>query len=186
MRVFLLDTMAFISVRGKWVMAVLLLLLALLPLSGDRFFIYLITQTMILCIFALACDIVFGYTGILSLGHSVFFGVPPYIIGVIACTKLNIKDPFVLVGAAVAAGLILGAVMGFFATFTRGIYLALVTFSFAQIFTLLILSDPGGFTLGENGIVGLRPHTFTLGRGEVDLFRGTGLYYLVLFFFIVS
>ncbi|MEW5723697.1 MAG: branched-chain amino acid ABC transporter permease, partial [Thermodesulfobacteriota bacterium] len=148
--------------------------------------VYLISKALILCIFALAYDLTFGYTGLLSLGHSVFFGASAYVVGIVACTQFEIKNPLVLFGAAMFSGAVFGLVIGFFATFTRGIYLALVTFAFAQIFTLIIMTDPGGVTLGENGIVGLRPPALDLGGLRVDLFRGTGLYYLVLGLFIAS
>ena len=76
--------------------------------------------------------------------------------------------------------------MGYFCTYVKGIYIVIVTFAFAQIFSLIVMADPGGITDGENGIIGVRPGSISLGGLEVDLFKGIGLYYLSLMIFIGS
>ena len=69
---------------------------------------------------------------------------------IISRTVFHITNPVVLFGVAIVTGVILGIIIGFFCSFSRGIYLALITFAFAQIFELLVLSDPSGITYGEN------------------------------------
>ncbi|MGP1679771.1 MAG: branched-chain amino acid ABC transporter permease, partial [Burkholderiales bacterium] len=69
-------------------------------------------------------------------------------------------------------------------TFSRGIYLAIVTFAVAQIVALVILSDPWGITLGDNGIVGVRPPAVTVAGLQMNLFSDSGLYYLTLAFLV--
>ena len=56
-------------------MAVLLIAFLALPLVLDDFWIYA-TRVLILCLFALSFDLVWGYAGIMSFGQAVFFGSP--------------------------------------------------------------------------------------------------------------
>ena len=157
-----------------------LLLLAALPMVSGPYFVYLVTLSLIFSIFAFGYDVLFGHTGIVSFGHSIFYGMAAYAVGMVSNTVLHFTHPLILTGTALATGIVLGALVGWICTYSRGIYLAIVTFALAQIFELLVLSDPGGITLGENSITAVRPPPFTIGDLSVNLFAGTGLYYLSL------
>lgn len=165
-------------------LAILALLLAL-PFVGGPYLVYLVTLALTFSIFALGYDVLFGHTGIVSFGHSVFYGMPAYAIGMLAHTVLDIKNPIVLIGAALLTGILLGAAIGWMCSYSRGIYLAIVTFALAQIFELFIFSDPGGITHGENSINGIRPPPLTIGEDSFNLFSGIGLYYLTLAFLLL-
>ena len=154
----------------------LLILLIFVPFWGGHFIVYLITYALIYGIFALAYDLVFGYTGMISLGHGIFFGCAAYLTAILVKVS-GVTDPFIIFGGAIALGAVLGLFIGYFSTFVRGIYVVLITFVFAELFFLLNLANPGGLTWGESGITGFRPS---------PLFGGTGLYYLTLGIFIVS
>lgn len=175
-----------LSPQFRIIIGVVLLALVLLPLLDQPYLIYLITLSLIFGIFALGYDLLYGFTGLVSFGHSVFYGMPAYVMGMVAVTVLKISNPLMVVGAAMLAGLVLGVLIGFVCTFARGIYMALVTFAIAQIFWLLVLSDPWGITLGENGIMGVRSPPLSLGGVTVDLFSGVGLFYLVLAILLLS
>jgi branched-chain amino acid transport system permease protein len=146
----------------------------------------LLTLALTFGIFALAYDILLGHTGIVSFGHSIFYGMPAYVIGMMGSSVLHITNPFVLLSAALVTGVLLGAAVGWICTYSRGIYLAIVTFAVAQIVALIILSDPGGLTFGENGIVGVRPPAVTFAGLQLNLFSGVGLYYLTLAFLVAA
>ena len=170
----------------KMVMTLIaVVLLVTLPAYCGPYLSYLVTLALIFGIFALAYDLLFGHTGIVSFGHSIFYGMPAYAIGMVTSTVFDNKDPFLVLSVALITGLCLGTVVGWICSFSRGIYLAIVTFALAQIFELLILSDPGGVTLGENSITGVRPPAFVFADVSVNLFSGTGLYYLTLAFFLL-
>jgi len=162
------------------------LLFVCIPLFSGSFIIYLVTYCLIFGIFALAYDLFYGYAGLVSFGHSMFFGMTAYSVGALSTTLFHVTNPLLLLGAALAIGALLGLLVGFFCTYTRGIYVALVTFAFAQISWLVVMVDPGGVTWGENGIVGVRPGPFQMGGLTLNLFSGTGLYYLALAFFVIS
>jgi branched-chain amino acid transport system permease protein len=161
-----------------------LVLLMALPGFTGPYLVHLLTLALTFGIFALAYDILLGHTGIVSFGHSIFYGMPAYVIGMMGSSVLHITNPFVLLSAALVTGVLLGAAVGWICTYSRGIYLAIVTFAVAQIVALIILSDPGGLTFGENGIVGVRPLAVTFAGLQLNLFSGVGLYYLTLAFLV--
>lgn len=154
-------------------------LMLILPRFSSSYLVHLLTLALTFSIFALAYDLTLGHTGLISFGHVIFYGIPAYMIGMMGHT-LHITNPILLLSAALASGILLGAAVGWVCSFSRGIYLAIVTFALAHIVELIILSDPSGVTFGENGIVGVRPPAFKISALQIDLFSGVGLYYLTL------
>ena len=73
---------------------------------------------------------------------------------------------------AIAVGAMLGLLIGFFCTFTKGIYTALVSFAFAHVFWLFVMANPMGVTRGESGITGVRPSPIYAGNYEVNFLKG--------------
>ena len=161
----------------------LALFLALPGIAGP-YLVHLLTLALTFSIFALAYDILLGHTGIVSFGHSIFYGVPAYAIGIMGASALHITNPIVLLSVAICSGIVLGAAVGWICSFSRGIYLAIVTFAIAQIVALIVLSDPGGLTSGENGMVGVRPPGVTIPGLQANLYSGVGLYYMTLAFLV--
>lgn len=162
-----------------------LALFLILPGFTGPYLVHLLTLALTFSIFALAYDILLGHTGIVSFGHSIFYGMPAYVIGMMGTSVLHITNPVILLSAAIITGILLGAAVGWICTFSRGIYLAIVTFAVAQIVALVILTDPGGLTLGENGMVGMRPPPVTVAGFQLNAFSGVGLYYVTLAFLVV-
>ena len=56
----------------------IVVILALIPLTGSTYLAYLIGLIIILAIFAMGFNILFGYTGLLSFGHAAYFGAGTY------------------------------------------------------------------------------------------------------------
>src|SRR5262249_50590527 len=83
-------------------------------------------RILVYILYALSLDLILGYAGIITLGHSAFFGVGAYAAGILGA-KLNIADPLLqLVAAALAAGL-LGVATGAVILRTRGLTLLMLT-----------------------------------------------------------
>src|ERR1039458_1096797 len=73
-----------------------LVLLMALPGFTGPYLVHLLTLALTFGIFALAYDILLGHTGIVSFGHSIFYGMPAYVIGMMGSSVLHITNPFVL------------------------------------------------------------------------------------------
>ncbi|MGH3436797.1 MAG: branched-chain amino acid ABC transporter permease [Sciscionella sp.] len=102
---------------------------------------------------AVSYDLLFGRTGLMSFGHALYVAIGAYGAD-LAMSRLGLG----LVAAsvlAVVAGTTVAAVLGAVSLRTRalgGIGFAMVTLAFAQAGSVLVSSDPGGITGGEEGL----------------------------------
>ena len=108
---------------------------------------YLALEIMIWMLFALGYNLLLGYTGLPSFGHGAFFGIGAYAFGLLQ-QRLWANLWFDLVGAMVVAAL-LGAAVALFISHRRGIYYALLTIAFGQVFWFLSIKWHG-LTGGED------------------------------------
>jgi branched-chain amino acid transport system permease protein len=137
------------------VMALLIVAPLVLPEYWRRF----LTEILIWGLLAMSSDILIGYTGMVSFGHSAFFGLGMY--GA-AAALLIVSPPnlwfAILFGLGGAAGAAL--FVAYFSTRLRDIYFAITTLIFSQIFYVIIFTWTE-VTGGENGLIFSRPH-FTI------------------------
>jgi branched-chain amino acid transport system permease protein len=134
---------------------VIMVLLAVAPLVLPEFWRRFLTEVLIWGLLAMSSDLLIGYTGMISFGHSVFFGLGMY--GA-AAALLSVKPPnlwlallFGLGGAALVA-----VFVAYFATRLRDIYFAITTLVFSQIFYVIIFTWTE-VTGGENGLTFSQP-----------------------------
>ncbi len=133
------------------VVGVVVLALFLLPLLAGRYPLYLAIQILILSVFSLGFNLLFGYTGLLSFGQAGFFAVGAY-----GCAKILLAVPNLLlglaggVGAAGAAALLLGILS---VRHTR-IYFSMLTLAFGMMI-YSIAWKWRDFTGGDDGLVGI-------------------------------
>ena len=83
-------------------------------------------------LFALSLDLILGYAGIITLGHSAFFGLGAYVCGILAA-KLGVTDPLLLLAAAAVAGGVLGIVTGAVILRTHGLTQLMLTLAIAAV-----------------------------------------------------
>ena len=99
---------------------------------------------------ALTYDLLFGFTGLLSFGHALYFALGVYLT-TIALTKWEwglATTVLVVVGAGIIVPLALGAI----SLRVGGIAFAMVTLAFAQAGQVLVQKNPDGLTGGEEGL----------------------------------
>ncbi|KQW21431.1 ABC transporter permease [Afipia sp. Root123D2] len=97
---------------------------------GDTFFLRLATEALIFAGLALSVDILLGYTGLLSLGQALYFGLGAYVSAVVL---KQVPSFWLAMAAALAASVVIGIAAGLIANRVRGVYFALVTFGLAQV-----------------------------------------------------
>lgn len=169
---------------SNFVLIIFFGLLAIFPFYLGSFSRYIIKLCLVAGIFAIAYDVFFGYSGMVSFGHSTFYGLSAYSMAIFSW-KIGIANPLLLLGIGVVTGIVIGILCGYICTFTKGIYLALITFALAHISWLAIMTDPFGLTNGENGIL-IETSALKLGGLSLPLAEGKGLYFLILILFISS
>jgi branched-chain amino acid transport system permease protein len=109
-----------------------------------------LARILVLSCFAMGYNLLFGYTGLLSLGHALFFSAGMYGMG-LAVQHLGFTAlPAFAMG--IAAALAISAISGFLALRTGGVAFMIVTLMFAQSFYLSILYF-GEWTRGDEGFV---------------------------------
>ncbi|MCU0955992.1 MAG: branched-chain amino acid ABC transporter permease [Hydrogenophaga sp.] len=144
-------------------------------LLGRDFYLQMITQMMILAIFAMSLDLLQGVTGLVSLGHAAYFGLAGYALAFLTPADNPVALWWSLPLAAGGAGLA-ALVIGFFVVRTHGIYFIMVTMAFAQMIFFLFFDNKS--LGGSDGIyVYFRPDASAIG---IDLENRTHFYYFTL------
>ena len=108
------------------------------------------SRVLVLSVFAMGYNLMFGYTGLLSLGHAMFFAAGMYGAG-LPFYHLDWSVP-VSFAAGLASGVIVATVVGLLALRTAGVAFMIVTMMFAQVFYLGSLYFTT-WTRGEEGLV---------------------------------
>ena len=125
------------------------------PLVLSEFWRRLTTEILIWGLLAMSSDLLIGYTGMVSFGHSAFFGLGMYgaagALLIVSPPNLWLAILFGLAGAAGAA-----LFVAYFSTRLRDIYFAITTLIFSQIFYVIIFTWTA-VTGGENGLIFTRP-----------------------------
>ncbi len=154
-----------------------LLVLLLLPLLVSQYIVYLAIQILILALFSLGLNLLFGYTGLLSFGQAGFYAVGAYV-----CAKVLLLIPSLLAGvlagsvAAAAAAVVLGVLS---VRHTR-IYFSMLTLAFGMMI-YSIAWKWREFTGGDDGLVGIpRAPLVVPGVLSIDLATIERYYYFVL------
>lgn len=134
----------------------------------------LATEILIWAIFGIGFNLLLGYTGVLSFGHSAYFGMGAYGMGL----AIRYWHVGVLGGLAVgiASSMLLACVIGVLAIRSRGVYFAMISLAFGQMLYFLALSPLKHITRGEDGLTHIP---------QVDLFfialnKPRPIYYFIL------
>lgn len=154
---------------------VLFLFLVFLPGMSSLYYTQIFGRFIAYMIFALALDLLWGYTGLMNLGFAVFFGLGGYIVGIaLACqnglpafmssgglealpwfyTPLLNLPLATLLGVAVPALVALFLGYFIFTSKIKGVFFNLITLAFAELFELFITTNQV-YTGGSSGVNGI-------------------------------
>jgi branched-chain amino acid transport system permease protein len=136
--------------------AVVMALLIVAPLVLPEFWRRFLTEVLIWGLLAMSSDLLIGYTGMISFGHSAFFGLGMY--GA-AAALLLVSPPnlWLAIGLGLAGAAGAALFVAYFSTRLRDIYFAITTLIFSQIFYVIIFTWTS-VTGGENGLIFSKPH----------------------------
>ncbi len=148
--------------------------LAVLPWLLARHQLSILTELLIVGMFAMSLDLLIGYTGLVSFGHAAYFGLGAY--GSALCLiHLALPLPVALVAGALVAAAI-ATPIGWFCTRSSGIYFGMLTLAFAQLLYTVAFKwrDVTG---GSDGLTGV-PKTALWPGGPAS--AGPYAYYFVV------
>src|SRR5262249_30452816 len=159
-----------------------LLLLAMpvwLPAIGG--YMALGTRVVVLGLAAMSLNFLLGFTGVLSFGHAAYFGLGAYGTG-LALKHLTHSTPLAVLLGVLLGGLA-GALLGALIVRRRGVYFAMVTIAFGQVF-YFIAFQWSSLTGGDDGLRGFSRQPLDFGWFQIDILSNTNyFYYFVLFCF---
>jgi len=137
------------------------IILCLVPLFiSYGFFMDVTSHLLIMGLFAVSLNLLIGYTGMVSLGHSAFFGIGAYTLGILL-QRTSLPFPLVI-GAIILFSAVAAAIIGFFCIRLGALYFAMLTLAFGQVVYGIIIKWVS-LTGGDQGLVGGIP------RPRIDL-----------------
>ena len=144
---------------------------------------YLGVEVMVWIIFALGFNLLLGYGGLPSFGHGAYFGVGAYAFGL---AQLHLSpNLWACLAAATVAGALAGALVACFISHRRGIYYALLTIAFGQIFWFIAVKWHS-VTRGEDGLLNIKRLPADFGVAELRLDNLYSLYWFCFAVFVVA
>ena len=142
------------------------------------------TLVLVMALAATALNFLLGYTGVLSFGHAAYFGLGAYGAGL--TIKYLIPNTLLGILVGVAAAAVAAAIVGRLIVHLRGIYFAMVTIAFGQIFYFIAFRW-NNVTGGDDGLSNWNRMPIDLGLVKLDILGSpVTFYYFVLFFFAAS
>jgi len=143
--------------------AILMFVLFLLvPLLPGEFWTHVSTEVLILGLFAMSFNLLYGYMGQISFGHAAFFGVGAYASAMVftrlkaAGGGIGMLDFLLSLLAGPPLAAVAALIVGFFCVRLTGIYFAMLTLAFGELLFYIVFSWYS-FTKGDDGIQGLLP-----------------------------
>ena len=157
-------------------MIVTVLLLASTPLwlKQAGLYQYLALEIMIWMLFALGHNLLLGYAGLPSFGHGAYFGIGAYALGLLQL-RGGAGLLLALLGATLAAAAF-GALVAAFISHRRGIYYALLTIAFGQLFWF-VAGKWHSLTGGEDGLLNIKRSVLSLPGVDIDLRSNEALFF---------
>jgi branched-chain amino acid transport system permease protein len=174
------QTRKLIVLMAIWA-ALLLAPYWMVPLGG---YTALATRVLVLGLAAMSLNFLLGFTGVLSFGHAAYFGLGAYGAG-LTLKFLALSTPLALVAGMLLGGLC-GAILGLLIVRRRGVYFAMVTIAFGQVF-YYIAFQWSSLTGGDDGLRGFARQPIDFGLFKLDILTdANAFYYFVLFCFALA
>ncbi|HEY0910421.1 MAG TPA: branched-chain amino acid ABC transporter permease, partial [Bradyrhizobium sp.] len=153
----------------------------MVPLGG---YTALATRVLVLGLAAMSLNFLLGFTGVLSFGHAAYFGLGAYGAG-LTLKYLAPSTPLALIAGIMLAG-ICGALLGMLIVRRRGVYFAMVTIAFGQVF-YYIAFQWSSLTGGDDGLRGFSRQPLNFGAFKFDILSDEkNFYFFVLFCFALA
>ncbi len=137
------------------------------------------TRVLVLGLAAMSVNFLLGFTGVLSFGHAAYFGLGAYGTG-LALKFLTDSTPASLICGTLLGG-IAGGLLGALIVRRRGVYFAMVTIAFGQVF-YYIAFQWNSLTGGDDGLRGFSRQPLSLGFVTIDILGDSNSFY----FFVLA
>jgi branched-chain amino acid transport system permease protein len=141
------------------------------------------SRVVVLGLAAMSLNFLLGYTGVLSFGHAAYFGLGAY--GAAMTLRYLAPSTGLAIVLGTLVGAVAGAIIGPLIIRLRGVYFAMVTIAFGQVFYFIAFRW-SSVTGGDDGLTGWTRLPINLGFATIDILRSsTAFYYLLLVVFAI-
>jgi branched-chain amino acid transport system permease protein len=158
------------------IFVLILLVLIILPFFVDLFYQTFLTELFVWILFAISFDLIFGYTGLLSFGQALFFGLGSYTVTILM-RQFGFNTELSLL-LSIPIPMLFAWFVGYFSVKLTGIHFVIITIIFAIIGNI-IGETWTSLTGGSDGLT-FSPRFFRLGFFKINLMDIKGNYYFVL------
>lgn len=142
------------------------------------------SRVLVMALAAMALNFLLGFTGVLSFGHAAYFGLGAY--GAAMTIKYLVPSTSAGILVGVLVGTAAAAVIGALIVKLRGVYFAMVTIAFGQVFYFITFRW-NNVTGGDDGLTDWHRMPLDFGFAKLDILRNPeAFYYVILFFFAIS
>jgi branched-chain amino acid transport system permease protein len=142
------------------------------------------TRVLVMALAAMSLNFLLGFTGVLSFGHAAYFGLGAYGVGLTLRYLVPSTPLALLIG--VVTGTAAAAVIGAMIVRLRGVYFAMVTIAFGQVFYFIAFRW-NSVTGGDDGLTGWHREPIGLGLARLDIAGDDRVFfYLVLALFALA
>jgi branched-chain amino acid transport system permease protein len=142
------------------------------------------TLIVVMALASMSLNFLLGYTGVLSFGHAAYFGLAAYGAGMTIRYLAPSTGLAIVIGTL--AGTLAGALIGPLIVRLRGVYFAMVTIAFGQVFYFIAFRW-SNVTGGDDGLLNWTRHPLDFGIAKLDiLHNSTAFFYFVLAIFTIA
>jgi branched-chain amino acid transport system permease protein len=143
----------------------------------------LATRIVVMGLAAMSLNFLLGFTGVLSFGHAAYFGLGAY--GTAMAIKYLAQGTLLGMAAGIVIATIAAAIIGALIVRRRGVYFAMVTIAFGQVFYFIAFRW-NVVTGGDDGLTGWHRMPIDLGLANLDIFgNDKAFYYFALVIFAI-
>src|SRR5689334_13980047 len=137
----------------------------------------LATRVIVLGLAAMALNFLLGFTGVLSFEHAAYFGLGAY--GAAMTIKYIVPSTPLAIVVGVAVGTLAAAIIGALIVKLRGVYFAMVTIAFGQVFYFITFRW-NSVTGGDDGLTGWTRMPLNFGIASIDILHNTRAFYFLI------
>jgi len=175
--------LSFLRARGLSIAIVAALLFMPYWMAAIGGYTELATRIVVMGLAAMALNFLLGFTGVLSFGHAAYFGLGAY--GAAMAIKYFGWGTIPAIALGVAVATFAAAIIGAMIVRRRGVYFAMVTIAFGQVFYFIAFRW-NAITGGDDGLTGWHRQPLDLGFARLDIFGDDkAFYYFVLVAFLI-
>jgi branched-chain amino acid transport system permease protein len=172
-----------VRARGLDVAICLMLLFAPFWMNAIGGYTELATRIVVMGLAAMSLNFLLGFTGVLSFGHAAYFGLGAY--GTAMAIKYWGVGSIPAIGLGMIVATIAAMIIGALIIKLRGVYFAMVTIAFGQVFYFIAFRW-NAVTGGDDGLTGWRRLPINFGFVELDIVQNDkAFYYFALAIFAV-